>query len=199
MLAVAAIGLLANVGGVLVLHSQREHSLNVRGAFYHVLGDLLGSIGAVVAGIVMLATGWYLADPIVGLLIGALIVLGAVRLLRESLSVLLEVVPAHIDAGEVEAEVLATPGVAAIHDLHIWTVTSGLVALSCHCELNGEQDTDRVLASLCDMLHERFDIHHVTIQPELQRLHGDSEAHSLPRCTSEIGHEHRSRALTARR
>jgi cobalt-zinc-cadmium efflux system protein len=192
MLVVAAVGLAANAVAARILSHHHGNSINVRGALYHVLGDLAGSVGAVVAGVIMLTTGWYLADPIAGLLIGLLIVLGALRLLRESLAVLLETVPAHIDAKDVENALTSTPGVAGLHDLHIWTVTSGLVALSCHCELNGDEESDRVLARLCDMLHERFDIHHVTIQPELRRLHGGVEEHSLPRCTSVICHEHRA-------
>ena len=191
MLAIAAVGLLANAVSVLILYPRQAASLNVRGAYYHIVGDLLGSVGAVVAGVVMLASGWFLADPLAGVLIGLLIVYGAFRLLRESLAVLLEAVPAHIDPRAVEVALVDTPGVAGLHDLHIWTVTSGLVALSCHCELTGERGSDQVLAELCDMLHERFAIHHVTIQPELQRLHGGHEKHSLPRCTSVIGHQHR--------
>lgn len=191
MLAIAAVGLLANAVSVLILYPRQAMSLNVRGAFYHVLGDLLGSVGAVVAGVVMLASDWFLADPLAGVFIGLLIVYGAIRLLRESLAVLLETVPAHIDPREVEAALVAAPGVGGLHDLHIWTVTSGLVALSCHCELTGERDSDQVLAELCDMLHERFAIHHVTIQPELVPLHGGRGTHSLPRCTSVIGHDHR--------
>ncbi|MEX1253230.1 MAG: cation diffusion facilitator family transporter [Dehalococcoidia bacterium] len=191
MLAVAFVGLLANAASATILHRQQAASLNVRGAFYHVISDLAGSLGVIAAGVIMLASGWYLADPLVSVLIAVLIVLGAVRLLRESLAVLLEVTPAHIDSSEVEAALTGTPGVAALHDLHIWTVTSGLVALSCHCELSGDRDSDQVLAELCDMLHERFAIHHVTIQPEVRRLHGGDESHSLPRCTSVIGHEHR--------
>lgn len=191
VLGIGAVGLAANLASALILHGQQAESLNVRGAYYHVLGDLAGSVGVIVAGIIMVTTGWFLADPLVGVLIGLLIVVGAVRLLRESLSVLLEAVPAHIDAREVARALTATRGVVGLHDLHIWTVTSGLVALSCHCELNGERDSDRILAELCDMLHERFDIHHVTIQPELKRLHGGEGKHALPRCTSVIGHEHR--------
>jgi len=191
MLGIGAVGLLANAASALVLRRRQRVSLNVRGAFYHVMGDLAGSVGVIVAGAVMLATGWYLADPLAGLAIGLLIVYGAARLLRESLAVLLEAVPGHIDVGAVEGALTATSGVAGLHDLHIWTVTSGLVALSCHCELTGGRDTDEVLAELCDMLHERFAIHHVTIQPEIERLHRAGEGHTLPRCTSVIGHEHR--------
>ena len=191
MLGIGAAGLLVNIASALILRSQQAESLNVRGAFYHVLGDLLGSIGVIVAGVVMVTTGWFLADPLASVIIGALIVFGAVRLLRESVVVLLETVPSHIDPKEVEEALTASRGVVGLHDLHIWTVTSGLVALSCHCELNGERDTDHVLAELCDMLHERFSIQHVTIQPELERLHGGEGGHALPRCTSDIGHDHR--------
>ncbi|MCH7811161.1 MAG: cation transporter [Chloroflexi bacterium] len=191
MLGIAAVGLLANAVSALLLNAQQRRSINVRGAFYHVIGDLLGSVGAIAAGIVMLTTGWFLADPLAGVAIGLLVVVGAARLLRESLAVLLETAPAHIDTAAVEQALTGAPGVAGLHDLHIWTVTSGLVALSCHCELTGEQDSDQLLAQLCDMLHERFQIHHVTIQPELRPMHGREGGHSLPRCTSVIGHDHR--------
>ncbi len=191
MLGIGVVGLVANVASAVILHRRQGESLNVRGVFYHVLGDLAGSVGVIVAGIIMLTTGWFLADTLVSVVIGLLIVLGAVRLLRESMTVLLETVPSHIDPANVERALTDTDGVVGLHDLHIWTVTSGLVALSCHCELSGDRDSDQVLAELCDMLHERFAIHHVTIQPEVERLHGGTGDHSLPRCTSEIGHEHR--------
>jgi cobalt-zinc-cadmium efflux system protein len=192
VLGIGAVGLVANLASALVLRGHQAGSLNVRAAFYHVLGDLAGSVGVIVAGVIVVATGWALADPLVGVLIGLLIAVGAGRLLWESWSVLLETVPGHIDAREVEGALTATKGVVGLHDLHIWTVTSGLVALTCHCELDGERDSDLVLADLCDMLHERFAIQHVTIQPELERLHGGGGEHALPRCTSVIGHEHRA-------
>lgn len=196
MLGIGVVGLFANMASAQLLRAQQRQSLNVRGAFYHVLGDLLGSVGVIVAGVIMLATGWFLADPLVSVLIGVLIVGGAVRLLRESLAVLLEAVPSHIDPQEVEAALTATGGVAGLHDLHIWTVTSGMVSLSCHCELTGGRESDEVLAELCDMLHERFAIHHVTIQPELVRLHDAEGEHSLPRCTSVLEHKHRPAEAT---
>lgn len=191
MLGVAAAGFMANAVSAFILRKQQARSLNVRGAFYHVLGDMVGSLGAVGAGIVMLTTGWFFADPLASVIIGVLVVFGAGRLLRESATILLEATPSHIDPKEVETALMATPGVSGLHDLHIWTVTSGLVALSCHCEMDGERDSDGVLAGLCDMLHERFDIHHVTIQPEQEPLHGGDGQHSLPRCTTVIGHQHR--------
>ena len=197
MLGIGFVGLVANVASAVILRRRQSESLNVRGVFYHVLGDLAGSVGVIVAGVIMLTTGWFLADPLVSVAIGLLIVLGAVRLLRESLTVLLETVPSHIESAKVERALTETEGVVGLHDLHIWTVTSGLVALSCHCELTGERDSDHVLAELCDMLHERFAIHHVTIQPEVVRLHGGTGDHSLPRCTSEIGHQHRPAELAS--
>lgn len=197
MLSIGVIGLAANVASALILRRRQSESLNVRGVFYHVLGDLAGSVGVIVAGIIILTTGWLLADPVVSVAIGLLIVIGAGRLLRESLTVLLETVPSDIDTATVERALTDTDGVVGLHDLHIWTVTSGLVALSCHCELSGDRNSDQVLAELCDMLHERFAIHHVTIQPEVERLHGGTGDHSLPRCTSEIGHEHRPAELAS--
>ena len=194
MLVIGVVGLLANIASAIVLRRQEALSLNVRGAYYPVLGDMAGSVGVIVAGAVMLATGWNLADPLVSVAIAMLITVGAVRLLRESIAVLLETAPAHIDPQEVAGALTSTAGVTGLHDLHIWTVTSGLVALSCHCELSGDRASDDVLAELCDMLHERFGIHHVTIQPEIERLHRAEDQHVLPRCTSVIGHEHRPAA-----
>ena len=116
---------------------------------------------------------------------------GQVGVIRESLDILLEGAPRGIERRDVSRALCDVEGVIDIHDLHIWTVTSGMVALSCHCELEDGSESDKVLADLCDMLHERFGIHHVTIQPEVRLLHGGADAHALPRCTSEIGHEHR--------
>jgi len=197
MLVVAAAGLAANVATGAILYRHTGRSLNVRGAYLHVWGDTLGSVGAISAGIVMLTTGWYLADPVVSVLIGGLILFSSWRLLRDSLGVLLETVPPHLDVSQLEEALKAVPGVAGVHDLHVWTLTSGWVALSAHCELDGQRDTDAILEELCGMLHHRFDIQHVTIQPELRNLHARASNHSLPRCTSEAGDEHHGRASSA--
>jgi cobalt-zinc-cadmium efflux system protein len=189
MLAVAAAGLGANVASGSILFRHRRGNLNVRGAFLHVAGDALGSVGAISAGLIMLTTGWFLADPIISVFIAALILLSSWRLLRESLGVLLEAAPRHVDVRQLEGALKAVPGVEGIHDLHVWTVTSGFVALSCHCEVDGQRDTHQVLADLFSLIHERYGIRHVTIQPELRRLHSGASTHSLPRCTSEIGYE----------
>jgi cobalt-zinc-cadmium efflux system protein len=187
VLGVALGGLAANIASGFVLYRHSTASLNVKGAFFHVLGDALGSVGVVVAAIIMLSTGWFLADPLISVLIGLLILYSAERLLRESVDVLLESVPSHIDATEVESAVRGVAGVAGVHDLHIWTVTSGLIALSCHCELDASRDTDQVLSDLFALLHDRFGIQHVTIQPETREVHGEMESHALPRCVSVAG------------
>ena len=185
MLGVACLGLLANAACGLILHRHSAASLNVRGAYLHVLADALGSLGAVSAGIVMLATGWFLADPLISVLIGMLILVSSGRLLSESLGVLLEAVPPHIDTHEIASALIGAPGVRGVHDLHVWTVTSGFVALSCHCELEGGSDVDSTLSRLCALLHRRFDIQHVTIQPEMRPLRGAAER-PLPCCVSRV-------------
>jgi cobalt-zinc-cadmium efflux system protein len=180
--AVAGLGANAASGSLLFRHSKE--SLNVRGAFLHVLADGLGSAGAICAGAIMLATGWYRADAVAGVFIGVLVLVSSWRLLRESVGVLLEAVPPHVDAREIEAALKGVSGVEGVHDLHIWTVTSGFVALTCHAELNQSCDIQQVLVELCGMLHERYGIRHVTIQPETIRLRGAAARRSLPRCQS---------------
>jgi len=119
--------------------------------------------------------------------IGVLVLVSAWRLLRESLWVLLEAVPPHMDARQIEGALKEVGGVEGVHDLHIWTVTSGFVALTCHAELNANCDIQKVIGALCQMLHERYGIQHVTIQPETTRSRGRRGHRSLPRCTSVSG------------
>jgi cobalt-zinc-cadmium efflux system protein len=168
MLAVAIAGLCANVVSAWVLSrgGGLRHDLNTRGAFLHVVGDLLGSAAAIVAAIIMLTTGWYLADPLLSAGIGLLILWSSWKLLRESADVLLEATPAGIDADEVRTAMIAVDGVEGVHDLHIWTVTSGLIALSSHVDVTGARDWHAVLLDLSALLRERFGIAHVTLQPE---------------------------------
>ncbi|MGI8643685.1 MAG: cation diffusion facilitator family transporter, partial [Thermomicrobiales bacterium] len=182
MLVVAIAGLFANVAsaGVLMRGGGHEENLTTRGAFLHVVGDMLGSVGAITAALVMLATGWYLADPILSAGIGLLILWSSWRLLRESVEVLLEATPAHIDTSEVRAAMIAVDGVSGVHDLHVWTVTSGLVALSSHVEVAGKRAWHDTLVNLCDVLRERFAIAHVTLQPEEPHSsHGEYRGCSL--------------------
>lgn len=168
MLAVAVAGLLANLASAWVLSRGGGHreNLNTRGAFLHVVGDLLGSVGTILAALIMLATDWFVADPLLSAGIGLLILWSAWRLLRESTDVLLEAAPESIPVGEVRAAMTAVPGVAGVHDLHIWTVTSGFIALSSHVEITDQRPWHDVLLDLSAVLQERFGISHVTLQPE---------------------------------
>jgi cobalt-zinc-cadmium efflux system protein len=172
MLAVAIAGLAANAASAWVLSrgGGHQHDLNTRGAFLHVVGDLLGSVGAIVAALVMLATGWYLADPMLSAGIGLLVLWSAWSLLRESAEVLLEATPSEIDPIDVRRAMTTVPGVSGVHDLHIWTVTSGLIALSAHVECDRAHDWNDLLVDLAALLRDRFGIAHVTLQPEMGTL-----------------------------
>jgi cobalt-zinc-cadmium efflux system protein len=163
-LAVAAAGLMVNAIGLWLLHGDHHH-LNTRGAYLHILGDLLGSVGAVIAAVIILLTGWTLADPIISILLSLMILVGAWRLVRESTDVLLEAVPGHIALPEVERSMIAVPGVAAVHDLHVWTVTSGMVAMSGHAVVPDLATHPEVLAGIREAMGG-LGIGHVTIQLE---------------------------------
>ena len=169
MLVVASAGLLLNLLSAVILSRKQGESLNVRGAFLHVLADTLGSVGAIAAGIVMLTTGWYLADPIISMAIAALILFSSWRLLKESVTVLMEGTPPHLNLNEIEHAIKNVQSVVEVHDLHIWTVTSGFEAISAHvvvgqCERMDEAQI--VLSRIRDVIHQRFGIDHTTIQLE---------------------------------
>jgi cobalt-zinc-cadmium efflux system protein len=168
MLGVAVAGLLANAAAAWVLArgGGHAHDLNTRGALLHVLGDLLGSLGAIAAALIMLATDWYLADPLLSAGIGLLILWNTWRLLRETIDVLLEAAPASLDVPALRRAMEAVPGVSGVHDLHVWTVTSSLVALSGHVEVDGRRPWADLLLELAALLRERFGIAHATLQPE---------------------------------
>ena len=165
MLAVALLGLLVNVVCARLLHGSASHSLNVRGAYLHVLGDLLASVGTVAAALVVRQTGWLLADPIASVVTTLLIVRGAWRLVREAVDVLLESVPSHISLDAVRQRLAAVRGVESVHDLHVWSVTSGLVAMSAHAVV---PDVARQQQALEDIHHamRAMGIGHVTVQLE---------------------------------
>jgi cobalt-zinc-cadmium efflux system protein len=165
MLGVAAAGLVANLVALRLLHAGHDHSLNVRGAYLHVLGDLLGSLGALAAAAIIALTGWTLADPLVSIGIALLVLVGAWRLLRESVDVLLEATPRHISLAAVERELAAIPGVSDIHDLHVWTVTSGVVAMTGHAVVEDPSRHSQILSSVGQSM-AGFGIHHVTMQLE---------------------------------
>jgi len=166
MLGVAIAGMLANIVSAAMLHRSAGHSLNVRGAYLHVLGDLVGSFGAIVAGAIILATGWWLADPIVSFLVALLVVASSWRLLRESVDVLLEAVPAHIDLDQVRAAIEEVPGIEQVHDLHVWTLNSGFLAMSGHAIVQNPADAQRILDQVHERLRDAFAIRHATIQLE---------------------------------
>jgi cobalt-zinc-cadmium efflux system protein len=166
MLAVALIGIVVNLISMRLLASGSSESLNVRGAYFEVLSDLLGSFGVVIAALIVMTTGWTLADPIVGAGIGLFIVPRTWRLLKEAVHILLEGVPAEIDLTLLERVLKEIPGVAAVHDLHVWTLTSGLDSMSGHIVVNDMADARRVLETARNQMKEKFGLDHVTIQIE---------------------------------
>ena len=182
MLLVATGGFAVNLVGVRLLHAGAAHSLNLRGAFLEALADLLGSLGAMVAGLIILLTGWHQADPLISIGIGLFILPRTWQLLTGALDVLLESTPGHIELARVEAAMRAVPGVVAVHELHVWTITSGFVALSAHVLAEGRPSAD-VLHDLRVALRDRFGIEHATIQVE-QPDHADDGACCTldPRC-----------------
>jgi cobalt-zinc-cadmium efflux system protein len=165
MLAVAAAGFVANLVTLRLLHAGHRHSLNVRGAYLHVVGDLLGSVGALAAAAIIALTGWTPADAVVSAVIALLIAVGAVRLLRDSVDVLLEATPRHISLERVADELDSIPGVSNVHDLHVWTVTSGVVAMTGHAVIADPGQSERILAAAADRMG-RLGIGHVTFQLE---------------------------------
>jgi cobalt-zinc-cadmium efflux system protein len=166
VMGIAFTGLLINIG-VAWLLSRGEHTLNTRAALLHVIGDLLGSVAALTAGAVIYFTGWTPIDPILSLVICALILYSALRLLREALHVIMEGVPLNLDLREVGQTMATVQGVKSVHDLHIWTLTSGTVILSAHIVIPDMSCWEDTLTKLRELIHERFDIDHVTLQPEL--------------------------------
>jgi len=169
MLTIAVLGLIANIAAARVLHPASESSLNVRGAYLHVLGDMLASVGTVAAAIIIWATGWLPADPLASLLTTALIIRGAWNLVRESVDVLLESAPAHCPPGAVRAQLEAIPGIESVHDLHIWSVSSGMVAMSAHAVVREPERQQHVLEHIHDAMR-LFGIEHVTVQLEREDM-----------------------------
>lgn len=166
MLLVATGGLVVNIIGALLLHGASGHSLNVRGAYLHVLGDLLGSVGAITAALIILYTGWMPADAIISAIVATLILYSSFRLVRESVDVLLEATPAHIDLASVQASIEGIPGVERVYDLHVWTLTSGFIAMSGHVVIADIATQRIVLDAVHQRMHDDYDINHVTVQIE---------------------------------
>jgi cobalt-zinc-cadmium efflux system protein len=168
MLVVAVIGLLANLAGIYLLEGGSHRSLNMKAAFWHIIGDAVSSVGVIAAGVIIQVTGWRIADPIVAVLICAVILWGAVRVVRESLNILLEAVPKNIQIDKVVEEIKGIPGVEDVHDIHVWTITSGVNLLSAHL-LIGDQMVSKsaeVVARVNEELAKHFHINHTTLQLE---------------------------------
>jgi len=163
--AVALVGLLVNVAVALVL-AKGEKNINTRGALLHVMGDLLGSVAALVSGAVIVATGWTPIDPLLSLFICALILISSLRLLREALHALMEGTPLHLSLDEIGRSIAGVERVRSVHDLHIWTLSSDRIALSAHLVLDDLSEWEGVLPAVSAMLAARYRIDHVTLQPE---------------------------------
>jgi cobalt-zinc-cadmium efflux system protein len=170
MLAVAVVGLIANLASAWILSRSDRTNLNVRAALAHVLGDALGSLSAIGAALAILVFGVRSADAIAALVIAFLLVVAALRLVRESVDILLEGVPRNLDMEQIAQEMRAIPGVGSVHDLHIWTVSSGFLAMSAHVDLHRETNAERVRRALHRLLHQRYQIAHTTIQTEIPEL-----------------------------
>lgn len=166
MLAVAAVGLIVNLISMRLLSGGSSESLNIKGAYFEVLADMLGSLGVIVAALIVMATGWRLADPIIGAGIGLFIVPRTWSLLRQVTHILLEGTPPQVDVALLGRRLAEIPGVTEVHDLHVWTITSGLDAMSGHLAVSETQDAARVLRQARQILADEFKVDHVTIQIE---------------------------------
>jgi cobalt-zinc-cadmium efflux system protein len=167
MLLIAISGLIANGLCAIVLSKSKSESLNIKGAFLHVLSDTLGSVGAISAGLIMISTAWYQADPLISMLIGLLIFYSSSKLIRESINVLLEGVPYGIDVKAVEQRITELKGVKGVHDLHVWCITpTKMCIMSAHVVVEKGTDQKKLLSDLISMLKEEFGIDHTTIQLE---------------------------------
>ncbi|KYD13003.1 cation diffusion facilitator family transporter [Caldibacillus debilis] len=173
MMLIASIGLFANLlsAWALMRKGDVKNNVNLRSAYLHVIGDALGSVGAVVAGLVMWIFGWYVADPIISVLVALLILKGAWGVVKHTVHILMEGTPITIDLNEVKKVLESIDGVINVHDLHIWTITSGLDSLSCHILIEDHQDSQKVLQEAIHFIEEHFKIQHTTIQIETSQIH----------------------------
>jgi cobalt-zinc-cadmium efflux system protein len=169
MLLIASLGLAVNLVCAWLLAPREGSSLNLRAAFLHVFSDLLGSLGAMAAAVVIMVTGWYGADAVAACVIAVLVLISAWGLLRESLDVLMEAVPAHIDLERLRGELEEVPGTRRVHDLHVWSLTTGRYALAAHAVIDADVDGEAILEQMRGLLANRFAVQHVTIQLECER------------------------------
>jgi cobalt-zinc-cadmium efflux system protein len=170
MLAIAAIGLFANLGGVILLKRVSHQNLNVKAAFWHIIGDTISSVGVIIAGLVILLTRWYIADTIAALVIGVIILWGAGKIVTEAANILLEAVPKHVATASVIDAIKGVPGVNEAHDVHIWTITSNIYALSAHLVIDDQMVSQsiEIVRTVRRELAQRFNISHTTLQLECE-------------------------------
>jgi cobalt-zinc-cadmium efflux system protein len=166
ILVVAVAGLLVNLVAFALLRSGAKESINIRGAYIEVIGDLLGSIGVIVAAAIIGLTGWSYADPIVAVIVALMILPRTFQLGRSAVRILVQAAPEHLDITVVRARLAAVPGVCDVHDLHVWTLTSGMDVASAHLSLEPSAELGSVLTSAREALHDDFDIDHATLQVE---------------------------------
>jgi len=172
MMWIAAGGLLVNLAGLWILGGGRHESLNVRGAWLHVLSDALGSVAAIAAGVAVWRFGWLWADAAASMAISLLVALSAWHLLRDAVDVLMEAAPRHVDLEGIGDALAALPGALEVHDLHVWTIGSGETALSCHLVVSPGRDRTELLSETCALLSSRFGIGHATVQVEPEGFSG---------------------------
>ncbi|MDM7920886.1 MAG: cation diffusion facilitator family transporter [Pyrinomonadaceae bacterium] len=166
MMIVASIGLVINVAGMFILRAGSKESLNMKGAYFEVLSDMLTSVGVIIAGVIMLTTGWYYADPIISAGIGLFILPRTWALLKDAVGVLIEGTPADVNIAALRESLSQIEGVAGVHDLHVWSLTSGVNAMSVHAVLAEESEHEEVLARVHERCTKNFKISHVTVQTE---------------------------------
>ena len=170
MLLVAVIGLVANLAGIFLLRKGSHHSLNIKGAFWHIIGDTVSSLGVIIGAIIISITGWSIVDPLIAVLIAVVILVGAWRLVRESAEILLESVPSHVQVDKVIETIKSVSGVRDVHDCHVWTITSGIHALSAHLLINDQMvsGSAEIMEAVNKRLARQFDITHTTLQLECE-------------------------------
>lgn len=171
MLLISVLGLFVNIiAASILMKGDKDHNLNVRSAFLHVLGDMLGSVGAIAAALLIYFFGWGIADPVASIVVAVLIIISGLRVTQESFHILMEGAPLQIDQDQVKKALLKIPNVGNIHDLHIWSITSGFSMLSCHMSVTEVDVHDDVLHQAQSILHDQFGIEHSTIQVESETL-----------------------------
>ena len=175
MMSIACVGLLANMTSALVLHKSSRKNLNVKAAFLHIMGDLFSSAGVIIGGIIIYLTGWFVVDPILSIMIGLIILKGAYGVVKETAAVLLEAVPKHIKLEKLIREVEAMEGVESFHDVHVWTITSGLYALSGHVQIQDQRisESAQIIEGVKGYLAQRYHIDHTTLQFECKSCEPD--------------------------